>query len=219
MSSKIQSAGDNFSEEKFFEARRKTKEAVEKISKMVEVGCTEDYGNSLIDAVLNSLGTKKKWHPNKFRIGVNTTKSFRDKSEENITLKENDIYFIDIGPVFDGHEGDYGETFVVGEDKEYQKIIEASKLVFEQTADIWRNENKNGIELYEFAEEAATDLGYRLNNRMKGHRVGDFPHHVFYKGGLSETEEVPCDNLWILEIHLVSECDTYGAFYEDILKR
>ncbi len=42
-------------------------------------------------------------------------------------------------------------------------------------------------------------MGYKLNNNMKGHRVGDFPHHVFYKGGLNETEEVPCENLWILE--------------------
>jgi len=84
--SKQQSTGENFSEEKFFKAREKTKKAVKQISQMVQPGCTEEYGNSLIDAVLNSLGSEKKWHPNKFRIGVNTIKSFRDKSEEAVTI-------------------------------------------------------------------------------------------------------------------------------------
>ena len=52
---------------------------------------------------------------------------------------------------------------------------------------------------------------------MKGHRIGDFPHHIHYRGGLCETEKVPLDNLWILEIHIISQCGSYGAFYEDII--
>jgi len=217
--SNIQKTGSSFSIKKFLKARELTKNIVADFSKQVTPGFTEEFGNSLIEALLNSYGAEKKWHPNKFRIGINTTKSFRDKSEPEQILKENDIYFIDIGPVFEGHEGDYGETFVVGESRELSKIVEASKIVFNKTASIWQSKGLTGEELYIYAEKTATDLGFKLNNKMKGHRVGDFPHHVYYKGGMSETKEVPCDNLWILEIHLISNCETYGAFYEDILQK
>jgi len=51
-----------------------------------------------------------------------------------------------------------------------------------------------------------------------GHRIGDFPHHVFFKGSLTECEETVIPNAWILEIHLWSPDKKFGAFYEDVLR-
>ena len=48
------------------------------------------------------------------RFGSNTTKNFDDPSEPGVVLGENDIFFIDIGPIFDGCEGDAGDTVAVG---------------------------------------------------------------------------------------------------------
>jgi len=51
-----------------------------------------------------------------------------------------------------------------------------------------------------------------------GHRIGDFPHHVFFKGAIIECEESLLPNAWILEIQLDHPKLKFGAFYEDILK-
>ncbi len=214
----IHDVRESFSLEKFLEARRLTKEAVKVVSQNVFVGMTETDGHKIIDETLEKMGAQKKWHPNKFRIGHNTTKSFRDLSDVNICLAQNDIYFIDIGPVWDNHEGDYGETFVVGENETLNRLREDTKIVFEKTAAAWKEEKLSGRKLYDYARECAQSHGHNLNERMKGHRIGDFPHHLFYKGGMSEIDETPCDNLWILEIHLITKDSLYGGFYEDILR-
>ena len=52
---------------------------------------------------------------------------------------------------------------------------------------------------------------------MNGHRLGDFPHALHYKGKLSDFSEAPFPNLWVLEIHLIDEKINRGAFFEDIL--
>jgi Xaa-Pro aminopeptidase len=214
----IHDVHDNFELSKFLEARRLTMLAVEQISDLVEIGMQETDGAELIDTTLKNLGVDKKWHPNKFRIGSNTLKSFRDISQPNIKLQKNDIYFIDIGPVWNSHEGDYGNTFTVGNNPDHNKISNASRQIFSETAQFWKNEKKSGKKLYEFASLSAKKLGYELNNRMKGHRIGDFPHHLFYKGGMIDIDETPCNNLWILEIHIVDNEKKIGAFFEDILQ-
>lgn len=215
---KIHNVRDSFELDKFLEARRLTMQAVDIVSGSIEIGMQEADGLDLIDTTLKKLGADKKWHPNKFRIGCNTQKSFRDISEPNIKLQENDIYFIDIGPVWDNHEGDFGNTFTVGENSEHQEISDAARQIFDKTARFWKEKNKSGKELYDFASLSAKSFGYELNDRMKGHRIGDFPHHLFYKGGLIDIDETPCNNLWILEIHIVSSEKNIGAFYEDILQ-
>ena len=216
--SQIHSVSEKFCLDKFFKARLLTKEAVSRVKSRVEIGMSEKDGLNLIDEVLNQMGAQKKWHPNKFRIGGNTIKSFRDKSNEGIVLQENDLFFLDIGPVWEDHEGDYGETFVSGNNKEYEQIIKACHSIFEETAKQWRENRKSGIELYQFAKNYTQSLGYKFNDRMNGHRIGDFPHHLFYKGPMIDLEETPCDKLWVLEIHILDKESRYGAFYEDILQ-
>lgn len=215
----IHEVRDRFNLETFLEARKLTIGAVKEIQSRVFTGMTEKDGDEIIDEILKELGITKKWHPNKFRIGRNTTKSFRDQSEEGMTLQEIDIFFVDIGPVWSDHEGDYGETFIVGDSDKYLDISNACKKVFEKTERKWREEDLSGAELYRFAKIYADELGYELNDRMKGHRIGDFPHHLCYRGGLSDINETPSDHLWVLEIHLVSRDNKYGAFFEDILRK
>ena len=61
-------------------------------------------------------------------------------------------------------------------------------------------------------------LGYQLNPNMAGHRLGDFPHALFYKGTLSNFDKQPIQNLWVLEVLITNNEDTFGSFFEDILK-
>jgi Xaa-Pro aminopeptidase len=182
-------------------------------------GMSEDDGHKILDELMGKHDVEKKWHPSKFRIGINTTKSFRDISEESVTLEDGDLVFIDIGPVVDDHEGDFGKTFVFGKNDSRSKIISDLDAIFEKVKLKWERENLTGIDLYRYASQIVDDYGYILNDRMKGHRIGDFPHHLFYRGGLNEFDECPKSGLWILELHILSSDQTYGAFFEDILER
>lgn len=216
----IHGVRDHFQLKDFLIAREKTISIVDNLVNDLESGMGELDCLEIINKRLNDLGVAKKWHPTKFRIGEDTLKSFSEKSEFKQVLKTGEIFFIDIGPVWDGYEGDYGQTFVFGEDLyNYQGIANAAETVFKETASFWRDSNASGNKLYEFAATSANDLGFELNPKMKGHRLGDFPHHLFYRGGLSETEEVPVDHLWVLEILIRDEKTKRGAFFEDILSK
>ncbi len=214
----IEGVGSSFSEELFLKCRIKTIEAVKLIAEQIKPGMTEANGHKIIDEILESLGCEKKWHPSKFRIGENTLKSFKEKSDPTLVLKENDIFFIDIGPVFYGHEGDYGETFVLGESKEFTDIKLASEEIFKVSAEVAEREKLTGPALYDFAEAHAKKLGYKFNDKMKGHRLGDFPHAIFTRSNLAETEIIPNGNLWVLEILITHPEKKFGAFFEDLIK-
>lgn len=181
-------------------------------------GMSEEDGHKILDELMIKYAVEKKWHPSKFRIGINTTKSFKDKSEEMVTLKKGDLLFIDIGPVINDHEGDFGKTFSFGASEEKSAIISDLEIIFTKVKEKWKVDKVSGVELYNYAKQIVEDFGYSLNERMKGHRIGDFPHHLYYRGGLNEFEECPVEGLWILELHILSSANTYGAFYEDLLE-
>jgi Xaa-Pro aminopeptidase len=196
----LEEVGTKFNMPDYQRARELTKEVVEEVASRVEIGMTERDGDALINQTLEKYNYEKKWHPNKFRIGTNTLKSFKEKSDEGIFLKEEDIYFIDIGPTFNNHEGDFGRTFQQGHNQEHRNIIMACEKVFYETAKACREQGLTGVELYRFAEQEAEKNGYVLNLKMSGHRLGDFPHAVHFRGKLGEVDIVPKENLWVLEI-------------------
>ena len=98
---------------------------------MIRPGMTEDEAHVLYKSICSKYPIEKQWHPPKIRFGPNTICNFKDQSAP-YTLQEEDIFFIDIGPVIDGHEADYGETFTVGEIYEEKNIAHTSKKVFEE---------------------------------------------------------------------------------------
>jgi Xaa-Pro aminopeptidase len=213
----IEKTSSQFNLEKYLDARQKTIRIVNEVASLVYVGMSETDGFSLIDQCMSKYDVEKKWHPNKFRIGENTTKSFREISDEGVRLKSDDIFFIDIGPVFDGHEGDYGRTFVFGKNRKYQDIKEKCELIFNETKETFKNKKLTGIELYQYAEKISLKHGYQLNLKMSGHRLGDFPHAIYFKGSLAEVDVVPCEKLWVLEILIRHPNEEFGAFFEDII--
>lgn len=183
----------------------------------IDVGMTEQDGIEILDKLFEMHGIEKKWHPHKFRIGLNTTKSFREKSEPNIKLKKDDIYFLDIGPVIEGHEADIGHTYTIGQNMKFAHAQKTVKEIFMELQKEWKEEKLTGQSLYQRAKELTEKKGYVLNDKMQGHRLGDFPHALFYKGKLSDFEKHPIKNLWVLELLIRDPSGEFGAFYEDIL--
>lgn len=210
-----EAVGPNFDFDKFKIARDRSVQLVHACAKKIQVGMTEEDGHEILKSELAKHGSEKLWHPSKVRFGINTLKTFREKSEPNVVLKKGDVFFFDIGPVFNGHEGDYGETFVCEEESNI--AADASKIVFKKTSAFWRETKQTGKALYDFASAEANKLGFELNMDMDGHRLGDFPHALHFKGGLPDHEGTPVPGLWILEVHLRDLKNNRGTFFEDLL--
>jgi len=198
-------------------ARERSWAVLQGIRERMRPGISEDEARAEAAEVFRAHGLERLWHPVVIRIGANTTLSFRERSNPDLRLGEDDIYFIDLGLVFEGHEGDVGDTFTTGADPARQACAEAARTLFDEVAAAWRTRGLSGEALYAFAGERAQAMGWRLNHAIKGHRVGDFPHAIHKAGDLGTLEQAPSSGLWILEIQIAHPSEPYGAFYEDLL--
>jgi Xaa-Pro aminopeptidase len=213
----LEKTKDGFSEDLFFQIRDRSFEAVRRIADRIQVGMLEEDANKMAIDTLRKMGTRQGWHKPYIRFGSNTIKTFGADSEPGIRLGEDDIYFIDIGPVWEQYEGDAGETFVTGNNPEFQRCAQDVKRIFQQVSDKWKQEQLSGEALYQFAERTAQQMGWVLNLDLSGHRLGDFPHDVHYAGGLTTIPFCPSPKLWVLEIQIRHPELPFGAFYEDLL--
>jgi len=199
------------------EVRARTREAVNLIADQIKVGMVEEDARAMARATLTDLGMRRGWHHVITRIGPNTTKDFMARSEAGVVLGEDDIFFIDIGPIYGDYEGDAGETFVVGGDPEHHRAKSDVRSIWDAVREQWFSSGSSGKELYEFAVETAASSGWKLNLDLSGHRLSDYPHSTHYDGALADVEFRPSPNLWVLEVAIVHPERPFGAFYEDLL--
>jgi len=61
----------------------------------------------------SEFGTRRHWHERIIRSGENAMHPLYIKRPD-ATLREDDIYFVDLGPVFYKIEADFGRTYVIG---------------------------------------------------------------------------------------------------------
>lgn len=214
-----EAVGQRFDPALMQRAREKTWAALHGIRERMRPGISEDEAKAAALDVFRELGYERLWHPVLIRIGANTIRTYRQRSDPNVRLGENDSYFIDLGLVFDGHEGDVGDTFVVGHAPQRQACADAARGLFGEVAAAWRSQGLSGQALYAFAGERAEAMGWRFNHAIKGHRVSDFPHSIHQGGDLGDLEASPSSGLWILEIQIAHPTEPFGAFHEDLLTR
>ena len=187
------------------------------IGERMQPGIGEEEAKAMAADVFRLHGVERLWHPTIIRIGQNTTRTYRQRSQPDVRLGQDDLYFIDLGLVFDGHEGDVGATFAIGKSPQHQACAEAARSLFERVAQAWRSEGLSGRALYDFAAERAQAMGWRFNHAIKGHRLGDYPHAVHKAGDLGALDHAPSPGLWVLEIQIAHSAEPFGAFYEDLL--
>lgn len=214
--------GEKYNRDSFFAAREQCARTLKQVAAQLIVGMNEADVQHLIKEEFKSCGVHKFWHPSKFRIGSDTTKSFRELPDQEQRLSESEIFFIDIGPIIENHEADLGETFVFGRTEnevshQNKKLAAAAQELWHEVAQVWREKKLSGIELYRKAQILADRKGYSLNTQMDGHRIGDFPHALYCQEGLAEVNLVPSPDLWVLEIHILDIKRARGAFFEDVL--
>lgn len=217
MSTAREAVGRRFDPQLMQQARERSWAVLHDIRQSMQPGISEEDAKAIAAEVFVRHEVQRLWHPTIIRIGANTTKTYRQRSNPDVRLGANDIFFIDLGLVFDGHEGDVGDTFAIGEAPPQQACADAARGLFDEVAHAWRTDHLSGQALYAFAEQRAQAMGWRLNHAIKGHRLGDFPHAAHKAGDLGALEGTPSPGLWVLEIQIAHPSEAYGAFYEDLL--
>lgn len=212
-----EATGTAYSIEAIRAAQAKSWDALNRIAAMVRPGMTEAEAIAKGEAVLAGMGMELAWHPLLIRFGENTLKIFSDRTPGDAVLGQDDIWFIDMGPVFGGHEGDVGATFTTGTDPVKNACARDVKLLFDRIKAIWDGGKVTGYDLYDAAQGEAAALGWMLNLDIQGHRVGDYPHSVHNGGKLGTFPDAPTAGLWILEMQIRHPTLPFGAFYEDLL--
>lgn len=213
-----EAVGAKFSVDAMRRAQALTWEATQKIAELIRPGMRESEALAASKALLASLGMERIWHPVLIRFGHNTLRTFGEPSQDDPVLGADDIYFIDIGVVWQGHEGDCGLTHATGQDPEMRRCAADAKRLYEVVQEHWRTERVTGQALYAYAEKQAEAMGWKLNLGIKGHRVSDFPHAIYKAGRLADLADTPSGGLWILEIQIAHPTRPFGAFYEDLLQ-
>lgn len=209
--------GPAFDPAMMLQARERTRAAIARIAAGVAPGMTEEAGQMLARQVLKDAGMLRGWHGIHVRFGANTLKNFGEPSAPGVVLGEDDIFFIDIGPVWQGHEGDGGDSFVTGDDPDMARAAGDVRALFGMAREAWRADGLSGQGLYDFLARNAENMGWRLNLDISGHRLSDFPHAVKHDGALADIVYAPKSGLWVLEVQIRHPERPFGAFYEDLL--
>lgn len=199
------------------EARRRTIAVVREMAARVIPGMPEEDGLELARLTLRAHGFERDWVDPCVRFGRNTLKKYAEPSEPGVVLATDDLWFVDVGPLWLNHECDYAETFSVGGDPERLRMARDVREIFARTCRHWQENRATGVEMYRFAAAEADALGWRLDPEMAGHRLGVYPHAVFHDGLLACAEFTPSPGLWMLEIQIRHPDRPYSAFFEDLL--
>lgn len=183
---------------------------------------------------IHELGAKRHnirthWHKRVIRSGPNTLRPFAENPPDRI-IEPDDILYVDLGPVFEAWEADFGRTFVLGDDPKKKQLRDALEPVFNTVkARFQENPDVTGEELYDIACQVADQYGFRFGAQLAGHLIGSFPHEripndkitlYIAKGNKNSINAPGRDGNkrhWILEIHLRDQEETIGAFYEQLL--
>jgi len=210
--------GAAFSLDGILNARRRSMEALAQIAALMAPGMTTGEAIAAADNHLRAMGAAYNWHPTYVRFGPDTQCTSRQPVDRHRKLQADDLFTIDLGPVWDGYEGDYGDTFVMGSDPHHRRCTQAARDIFEQTRLAWK-QGLSGSVLYDVAEGLARHHGCSLVRDTAGHRVSDFPHALYGKHRLAEADFVPGDGIWVLEVQVRDLERPIGAFFEDVLLR
>jgi len=197
---------------------------------LIAAGRTErEVEKDIYRLAQEQFGVEKHWHKRIVRCGANTLATAGD-NPPILTIGEDDMVFLDLGPVFGEWEADVGRSYAIGPDPRKQALCSALPIQFETVVQRFRDDHDvTGADLYAFACQSAEAAGWIFGGAIAGHIVSEFPHarlpgrkqhgHISPENPtrMREPDGNGRARHWILEIHLVSPDRRFGGFYERLL--
>jgi peptidase M24-like protein len=189
---------------------------------LIRTGISESQVNEDIYELAKEMyGISMYRHKKILRAGANTVLPYAE-NPPNHMIGEDDILFLDRGPVFEEYEPDFGRTFVIGSDplklksrEDAGRVFADGRRYFEEHPDIIANQ------LYTHAVSLAVRLGIWRPNRgppekIAGDKVTLYIHPDSHLR-MRSLDEKCRKRHWILEIHFVDRDHQIGGFFEELL--
>src|SRR6202034_2751701 len=159
-------------------AQKKAQALFEEVvaSGMVRPGKLE----SELTAEIHSLaqmrfGLRRHWHRRVARTGPNTILTYHDPAADR-RITDDDIVYLDFGPVFDEWEADFGRTYALGADPDKHRLVADITAAFSQGKELFeRTPQLTCGELYDFVHDLAEPKGWEFGAPTAGHLIGHFP--------------------------------------------
>jgi len=175
------------------------------------------------------FGVRRHWHKRIARAGPNTMLTYQDAPADR-RIADDDIVYLDLGPVFDSWEADFGRTYVVGQDPVKHRLANDLGIAFDKGKALWASSPELTCgDLYDYVNGLAGEAGWTFGAPTAGHLIGHFPHEVapgrskrfsIRRGNTQRFDELDTEGRvrhWILEIHFIDEARQIGGFYEQLL--
>ncbi|RAL60675.1 hypothetical protein DID88_009993 [Monilinia fructigena] len=197
---------------------------------LIRPGISEkELSKEVFELAAQRFGVEKHWHKRVIRSGPNTLLPYAQNTPDRV-IQADDILFVDLGPVFEAWEADFGRTFVLGDDPAKIRLRDSLEPTWRKVrGQFLQNPGMSGEELYRLACVAGKEAGYEFGGGIAGHLVGNFPHEripndrisLYITPGNKETmgklNAAGQKRHWILEIHLVDRDLQIGGFFEQLL--
>ena len=197
---------------------------------LIRSGITESQLNEDIYALAKEMyDITTYWHKRIVRAGTNTLLPYAENPPDLI-IGDDDTLFLDLGPVFEDWEADFGRTFVIGSDpaklklkNDVKQAFSEGKRYFHQAPEIRSNE------FFAYTVSLAKKFGWEFGGPIAGHLIGHFPHeriagnkvtlyvHPESHLQMRSLDENGQKRHWILEIHFVDRERQIGGFFEELL--
>lgn len=188
-----------------------------------------ELSEDIYNLAAERFGVRRHWHKRIVRAGANTMLGYSAESPER-RIEADDVVFLDLGPVFDSWEADFGRTYALGSDPAKHRLVSDIGAAFRKGKELY--EQTPGLtcgELYDYVAGLATTSGWEFGVPTAGHLIGHFPHERLpsdpkrfsVRTGnaqlLREPDAQGNQRHWILEIHFIDRARQIGGFYEELL--
>jgi Xaa-Pro aminopeptidase len=199
-------------------------------SKLIRAGVLESELSKEIHALANRrFGVRRHWHKRIVRCGENTLLTYHDKPPDR-RVANDDVVYLDFGPLFGEWEADFGRTYVLGPDPRKHQIVHDIAAAFHKGKQRFLTDRHlTAGSLYDYVCKLAVEAGWQFGAATAGHLIGHFPHesNAGQAGRFSIRHGNPLDlrerdatgavRHWILEIHFVDRGHAFGGFFEELL--
>jgi Xaa-Pro aminopeptidase len=205
-------------------------ETVERNNLIIPGKSEEQLNQEVQKLAFELFGIEKHWHKKIVRSGPNTLAVYNENPAGRI-IQEDDILFIDYGPIVDGYEADVGRTWVIGNNARKKKLKnDVERAWYETRAWFQQQTRLKASELFQYVVEKAEQYGWTFGGEIAGHIIGKFPHEQPADPKSLELDVHPDNDndillpdangnkrTWILELQFTDQENKIGGYFEQIL--
>src|SRR3984957_19548522 len=156
-------ASDDVRVQRLLDAQDKAAQLFDEIERrgMIRPGVGERaLSDEIRDLAAEMFGVTRHWHRRIVRAGENTLQPFKEHPPDRV-IAEDDIAFLDLGPIFEEWEADFGRTFVLGDDPAKKAVRDALPRVWQAGRDYFENHpDVTGAELFDYVVGVAGAEGF-----------------------------------------------------------